>query len=284
MFKKEITLVSKHNNRKFLADTRCVEDHIRKPVIILNHGFKGFKDWGPFNLVADFFAQQGFVFVKMNFSHNGITLENPSEFADLQAFSMNNFSIELDDTGVLIDYLFSGDCIIPEGEMNLDRLFIIGHSRGGASAILKAREDIRIKGVVTWAAVDDLEDWHTKEELAYWKKVKTIYIHNARTGQEMPMNYQIVEDFNKNRSRLTVPDAVSELKIPMKAFHGKKDQTVSCVAIENFQSRNPEMVETELLENADHTFGGTHPFTGNALPEAMAYLLKRSVEFINQIP
>ena len=27
------------------------------PLVIFSHGFKGFKDWGPFNTVSDIFAQ-----------------------------------------------------------------------------------------------------------------------------------------------------------------------------------------------------------------------------------
>ena len=53
MEKIDITLTSKHGNRKFLADARFIADGHPKPVIIFNHGFKGFKDWGPFNIIAD---------------------------------------------------------------------------------------------------------------------------------------------------------------------------------------------------------------------------------------
>ncbi|MGB3155850.1 MAG: hypothetical protein WBB06_14685, partial [Chitinophagaceae bacterium] len=42
-----------------------------RPVVIYAHGFNGFKDWGNFDLIAAKFAEEGFVFVKFNFSHNG---------------------------------------------------------------------------------------------------------------------------------------------------------------------------------------------------------------------
>ena len=152
-----------------MADASYIMNNQKKPVIVFNHGFKGFKDWGPFNLVAERFAQAGFVFIKMNFSHNGVTIDHPNEFADLEAFAKNNFCIELDDSGVLIDYLFSEHNVLPKEEIDLTRLYIMGHSRGGASVILKAYEDTRIKAVTTWAAVNNLESWHSEEEIAYWK-------------------------------------------------------------------------------------------------------------------
>ena len=37
------------------------------------------------------------MFVKFNFSHNGTTLESPSDFKDLESFGNNNFSKELYD-------------------------------------------------------------------------------------------------------------------------------------------------------------------------------------------
>ena len=45
-------------------------NNTNKNLIIFCHGFKGFKDWGPWNLVAEHFAKAGFFFIKFNFSHN----------------------------------------------------------------------------------------------------------------------------------------------------------------------------------------------------------------------
>lgn len=278
MQKLEFTLNSTHNNRKFTADATFIGNGTRKPIIIFNHGFKGFKDWGPFQLVAKEFAEAGFVYIKMNFSHNGVTLENPNEFADLEAFAKNNFSIELDDTGVLIDHLFSSDSLLPAEEIDLDRLYIIGHSRGGAHVILKAGEDVRIKGVATWAAVNNLEAWHSKEELDYWKKNKRIYIHNARTNQQMPLDYQLVENFIENSERLQVPDTVKKLSIPIISIHGSDDPTVPVAAVKEIKSWNPA-VEMKIIEGANHTFGGGHPYEGNELPTDLLKVIRMTIDF-----
>jgi pimeloyl-ACP methyl ester carboxylesterase len=281
MKKIEFSLTSNHHQRRFLIDASFIENGQSKPVIVFNHGFKGFKDWGPFNIVAERFASAGFVFVKMNFSHNGTTTDNPLEFADLEAFANNNFTMELDDTGVLLDHLFADECSIPSSEMDLSRLFQVGHSRGGAHVILKANEDKRIKSISTWAAVNNLEVWHTKEELDYWKSVGTIYIHNSRTGQDMPMHFQIVEDFIANKDRLQVPDAVRKLTIPIKAFHGKKDPTVAFKSAVEMKQWNPA-IELELLDDADHTFGAGHPFAGSSLPTDLQYVVDETIEFFGR--
>lgn len=278
----EFTLTSKHHQKVFKADACYVEDRKIKPVIIFNHGFKGFKDWGPFNIVAEKFARAGFVFVKMNFSHNGVTIARPNEFADLEAFAQNNFCIELDDTGVLIDYLFSENAVLPLQEIDLNRLYILGHSRGGASAILKANEDTRIRGVVTWAAINNLEAWHSKGELEYWQKNGRIYIHNSRTNQQMPMDYQLVENFISNRQRLQVPDAIKMMSVPMLAIHGSDDTTVLVTAVKEIKSWNPK-VEIQIIEGANHTFGGGHPFPGTDLPGELNKVVELTIDFFKSV-
>lgn len=279
MEKIDITLTSLHNKRPFKADANYIADGHPKPIIIFNHGFKGFKDWGPFNIIANKFAKAGFVFIKMNFSLNGVTLENPNEFVDLEAFARNNFCIELDDTGVLIDYLFSTSCAIPSQEMDATKLYLIGHSRGGASAILKANADSRIKKLVTWAAVNNLNGWHSKEELDYWREVGRIYIHNGRTNQEMPLDYQLVENFMENADKLQVPEAVKNMTIPMLSVHGTDDPTVSVSAVKEIGVWN-KAAKIEIIDGADHTFGGGHPFEGTELPADLGRVIRLSMDFL----
>ena len=76
-----------------------------KQVVVFCHGFKGFKDWGPFNKIATHFAEEEIVFVKFNFSFNGTTIKNPINFSDLKAFGNNNFCKELDDLNLVLDWV-----------------------------------------------------------------------------------------------------------------------------------------------------------------------------------
>ena len=57
----------------------------------------GYKDWGCWNLVEQFFIENNYAFLKYNVSHNGGTIENPIDFDDLNAFSENNYSKEIED-------------------------------------------------------------------------------------------------------------------------------------------------------------------------------------------
>lgn len=265
-------------NKPISYDMRFLPDHSQKPIIIFIHGFKGFKNWGYFDLMADTFAQSGFVFIKLNLSHNGTTPEQLTEFIDLEAFGNNNFSKELDDIGTMIDYVNAPDFSLPDVEFNRNRIFLIGHSRGGSLAILKAYEDKRVKALVTMAAVTNLEQRWPEPYLVEWKQKGVQYVTNTRTGQILPMYYQIVEDYYQNRDRFNVPIAIQHLDIPFLAFHGSEDETVPVHMAYEMERRNSK-VQVEIIQGAGHTFGGGHPFHQKSLPPDVAYIVEKAIQF-----
>ena len=271
-----IILNSKHGKR-FGADARYIESPEKKPVIIFVHSFKGFKDWGHFNLMADHFAENGFVYIKLNLSHNGTSIENPTEFVDLEAFGTNNFSIELDDIGVLIDYLFENDCAIPKTEIDTNKIFLVGHSRGGGLVILKANEDSRVKAIATLASVSTLGSW-PESTVKQWKKDGVYYVYNSRTGQNMPLYYQLAEDVRKNNKRLDVPAAAKNMKQAMLIIHGSNDESVTVNAAYQLKKINPK-AELFIIEDASHTFGGHHPYNDDDLSEHSKMAIEKISEF-----
>jgi pimeloyl-ACP methyl ester carboxylesterase len=251
------------HSRKLLYDLSYISDGKEKPLIIFLHGFKGFKDWGNFDLMMDYFSQKNFVFIKMNFSHNGTTLDRPFEFIDLNSFGRNNFIIELDDVQAMIDHVFN-DEIIPGTEWDKRKLILIGHSRGGSIAILKGAEDPRVRVVVSLAGVADLKKFLNDRDIDLWKRGETVFVDNARTGQKMPLYPQFLESYLENKSRLDVISAASKLKHFL-IIHGSADQTVPVDNAFALKNSNPVSV-LKIIENADHTFGGRHPYTDQVLP------------------
>ena len=84
--------------------------------------------------MADKFAQNGFNFLKFNFSHNGGTMSNPIDFPDLKAFSENNYSIEVNDVIRVVNYVKSQFTYFSNAKIHL-----MGHSRGGIACIASSR-------------------------------------------------------------------------------------------------------------------------------------------------
>lgn len=272
-----ITVYSEKYKRKFLIDISYVPSEKRKPIVLFVHGFKGFKDWGAFNLMADYFAKAEFVFVKMNFSHNGTTIEQPLDFVDLEAFGNNNFSIEQDDLRVVLNRLFKND-VIDSAEVNLDELYLIGHSRGGAAAILKASQDDRIKKIATLAAINDFSSSYPEEVMSLWRENGVYYVYNGRTKQQMPLYYQIVEDFNKNEKLLNIKNAVKEMNKPFLALHGTADETLPIVLVHQIKQWNEDVRIVEL-NGMNHTFGSVHPYCDVELPKDLKIAVDQIIQF-----
>jgi len=221
--------------------------------VVFAHGFKGYKDWGAWDLVAKAFANAGFVFIKFNFSHNGGTAENPIDFPDLEAFGNNNYTKELNDLQLVFDWIDKNQIDL---NVNPDNIGLIGHSRGGGVSILKANEDPRVKMLSTWAAVSDFGSRFTNQ-IEDWKEEGVIYILNGRTKQNMPLYYQFYEDYIQNEERLSIPDAAKNISIPWMIFHGEKDQVVPLKEAQGLESWS-QAAKLVVIPGGDHTLGSKH--------------------------
>ncbi|CAD7800423.1 hypothetical protein CHRY9390_00628 [Chryseobacterium aquaeductus] len=266
--------LSNPKTKDFLADAFYPETESKLPLVIFVHGYKGYKDWGAWNLMAEKFAEAGFFFVKFNFSHNGTTLVTSTEFDDLEAFGNNNYSKELSDLGFVIDHF------IKDPKVDEQKIILMGHSRGGGVSIIKTCEDIRINGLITLASVDTLERFPKGEGLEEWKNKGVYYVENARTKQEMPHYYQFYEDFANNPHRFDVERSMEMAKAHVLIVHGTKDDGVNVKNAEHLHILNPNS-EIFLIENANHTFGSKEPWEEDNLPEDLSLVVKKCVEFIN---
>lgn len=275
--KQETTLQSKHNQRPFLLDYRYKSDAKPKPIVLFVHGFKGFKDWGTFDFIANLFAEAGFFYAKMNLSHNGTTIDKPYDFADLDAFGKNNYIIELDDVETVIDYLMQLD--IPS--LLKEELYLIGHSRGGGLMLLKAREDTRVKKVASWAGVGTFSIKEPQDRIEHWKKEGVVHVWNGRTEQNMPLYYQLYETLMANYERLDIGKAVAEISKPILLVHGTEDPTVPYKAAVELKEGQAN-VQLLSIEGADHTFGGGHPFKGNELPPDLNTTVEATIAFFKK--
>ena len=275
---KNIPLPGKHG-RPVVTDIFNSEEGANKPVLIFCHGYKGFKDWGTWNLMGEEFAKNGFLFIKFNFAFNGGTLEEPIDFPDLDAFGENTYTKELDDLEVLLDWLTSED--FPYSEIaDTSNIALMGHSRGGGVVVVKAAEDRRIKKLITLAAVSDFGDRFPKgEELDAWEQKGIAYIENTRTKQQMPHLFEFYEDFKNNEERLTISRAAKELHIPTLIIHGTADPTVSIKDAHDLHKwiNNSELF---LLEGSDHVFEAAHPWNETHLSSALERIVDRITGFL----
>ena len=268
--------------KPMLTDIFFTGDGRKKPVVIYAHGFNGFKDWGGFDLIACAIAAAGFVFVKFNFSHNGTTPDAPEEFADLAAYAENNYTRELYDIAAVTDWALS-----PQNpyaaEIDAAKAGLLGHSRGGGIVLLRAAEDTRVKAVGTWASVSQCKTpWGSwpAEKLEAWKETGVEYITNTRTKQEMPLHYQLHEDFTAHAARLDIEAAVKRLAIPLLICHGTNDTSVSIENARRLQAWKGD-AQTCFVDS-DHVFGRRHPWGPAEMPPATQKVLQDTIHFFKK--
>ncbi|GAB3841474.1 alpha/beta hydrolase family protein [Hymenobacter jeollabukensis] len=279
----DFTLTPAHHSRAFAADARFVPDGRAKPVVVFVHGFKGFKDWGHFNVLADFFARRGFVFVKLDLSHNGVVIGGTGDLEDLDAFGRNNFSIELDDIGCLLDALHQpGQTPIPAAEMDLGRLYLAGHSRGGGLAMLKAAEDARVRAVAAWAPITDVNPGWPEPMMQHWQQAGVLHVENTRTQQQLPLYFQMVEDYHRNRRRLDIQHNLRlRHRQPLLIIHGDQDETLPVAKVPLLQQAKPD-AEVVILPGGGHMFGGAHPWAETTLPPLAQEVAERTATFFEE--
>lgn len=267
------------DNRKSAITVYQPETIRNKQLVLFLHGFKGYKDWGTFPQIMEQLTNSGSVVVSFNFSHNGGTVESPIDFPDLLAFSNNNYLLELNDVGYMLEWMklrkadFFQQC-------DVEDVCVIGHSRGGGIALLAAEKYAEIKKVVTWAAVADFEERLPNEvELKKWKNSGIHTIRNGRTMQDMPMKYSFIETLIKYSVQLNIKRAVQCLSKPLLVVHGVDDETVSIKDANRIGNWNPKAIKC-FIENANHTFNGKHPWNEKVLPKESIRLVKETIEFL----
>jgi len=276
IIKKNLILEDK-NKKVILYDVFHNDNSTKKPLVIFSHGYKGFKDWGAWDLVGKEFAKNNLFFVKFNFSHNGGTLKNPIDFPDLNAFGNNNYSHELDDLERVLAYFKKSYY----KDIDLNTIVLIGHSRGGGSVLIKASENPLVSSVVSWAGVSDFKIRFQENTQGWkdWKEKRVMYVENKRTKQSMPHFFQFYEDFKKNEGRLNIKSAVENLQIPYLIVHGQKDLGVLPAEGKKLMSWI-STAQLKLIKNGDHTFSAKHPWKFDFLPKELKEVVLTTINFI----
>lgn len=240
------------------GDVRLPDGPPPRSAVVVVHGFKGFKDWAFFPWVAERLAAAGHAAVSFNLSGSGIG-DEPETFTELEAFAANTYTRELADIERVMAAI-RGD-LLPRTP---ERVGLLGHSRGGADAVIHAAEH-PVDALVTWNAVARLDRW-SEETLTEWRERGRIHVLNGRTGQQMPLDLTLLEDFEGNRERLDLPARAAQVACPWLVVHGAADRTVPPDHGRIFEGAGPG-ARLLLIDDAGHTFEARHPF--DSVPEAL---------------
>jgi pimeloyl-ACP methyl ester carboxylesterase len=257
-------------NKQSLIDLVIPEDFNRKMILFI-HGFMGYKDWGAWNLMQDFYTSKGFGFCKYNVSHNGTTIDNPTEFNDLSAFANNSYTKELEDLTSALNWV--------ENKFDeLPKIYLVGHSRGGGVALLGSKDE-RVYRVVTLAAISSIEKRFPEgKQLQVWETQGTKYTLNGRTNQKMPQLFSQYENYISNKELLDIQKACETSTKRTLVIHGDADTSVEIK--EGHDIANWLKTRLFEIEEADHTFGAKEPWDSTELPEHLEKVCDLIIGFL----
>jgi uncharacterized protein len=240
-----------------------------RPAVVICHGFKGFKDWGFFPRAAERLTLAGFTAVTFNFSGSGVGADGET-FSELERWGRQTVSGDLADLATVVDFVAGSGA---------PWIGLLGHSRGGGTAVVHAAGDRRVRALVTWAAVSRFQRW-PPEELERWRREGRLEVVNLRTGQVLPIGRELLDDLESHGgTTLDIVAAASRLAIPWLIVHGADDETVPVDDAGRLEraSSSPR-TEARRIPGAGHTFGVRHPWAGSTA--AFDQVLDATVGFL----
>lgn len=250
------------------------------PVLLFLHGFKGSKDWGPFPDACEELCRTGFAVVAFNFSHSGMGLDvDKVEFPD--RFRTMTVSQDVADVKRVIQALREVEIRSEKVDFDTSRIGLVGHSRGGHTAIIATGECPEVQCLVTWGAVADFMDYWSPQMVQDWAEKGETLVQNIRTGQTLPLGREGYDDLLDNSRKMSARHRVREIYVPVLFIAGKKDESVPCKHTETLYLDCPsDTKELRLIANTGHTFGAQHPFQDQDFPEPFAEALNFTEDWV----
>jgi dienelactone hydrolase len=231
------------------------------PAIVCAHGFKGFMEYGFFPYLAELLAARGFVVVRFNFSSAGMA-PGDELVTDPAAFKRGLVTEDLAELLAVLDSTAAGR--LAPGRVDGRRLGLMGHSRGGGTALLAAADPAwrdRVGALVTWAAISAYERFPESEQ-RIWRERGEYPILNARTGQLLGLGIEVLDDAIAHRAEVDLLAAAGKRRAPWLILHGEADDSVPVEEARTLYAAAREPRELHIMPGADHGLGGRHPFQG----------------------
>jgi uncharacterized protein len=242
------------------------------PVVLIVHGFMGFMEWGFFPLLARRIAESGLVAVRFDLSGSGVG-EDGVDFSAPQNLEHDTPSRSLEDLARVRAFV---ECELPN--VDATRIGLVGHSRGGALALLHACERPDTRAVVTWNAISSFERWDETVRRD-WRRDGHLAISNGRTRQVFRLSTDVLDDLDRNRARLDVAARCRGLALPVLLMQADADEAVAPASVDEL-ARALMRAETrvEHLPATGHTFGARHPLV--EVPPELERALDTTVAFL----
>ena len=224
---------------------------------IVAHGFKGYKDFRMIPPIATGLSQAGFVAHAFNFSHSGMS-DNPDSFERPDLFQQDTWNKQVFDIVCILEAIASGELAgtgLP--------YVLVGHSRGGVSAILFAGRQTagspvpRPAGVIT-AGTPDCACSLSESEKDQLRELGYLESPSARTGQRLRVGLPWLTEQEAAPDAHDVLANVAKIEAPILAIHGENDETVDLSNAESIAAA-AKNAWVARVKNCNHVLNTPNP-------------------------
>jgi len=214
-------------------------DSTRYPAVVVCHGFVGSRIGKNrlFVKAARAFAAAGYAVLRFDYAGCG---ESEGEYG---ATGMDDW---IDQTRYALDYVLDLDFVDP------NRVTLLGHSLGGAVAVLAAARDKRVKTLALWAPAG-----HPFQDITGIVG-KEAYEEAVTIGAVEYAGYELRYAFFASLAKHHPFREAREFEGDVLLVHGTADDAISVeysfLYQKVFRTRNEGECEKEIITQADHTF------------------------------
>jgi len=240
-----------------VGDVRLPDGSALAPVVVLAHGWLGWKDWGFLPILAEKLAAEGLVAVSFNFSCSGVPAGR-DEIVEEDLFASNTFTREVEDLERMVTAVFER-MIAGRERFDIRQIATLGYDAGGAVALIEAAGDSRVKAIVSIAAPARLESLLPEEAFAAWLTRGEYEFKDKRTNRKLRLPWGFFRDLRARRAQLDSVAAAQALRAPYLVLHGDEDRVVPLADGRAIFFANSEYADLQVLKGADHTLGANHP-------------------------
>jgi hypothetical protein len=262
-------------------DLRLLDYKEKKPLNIILHGFKAYRNWGFIPYFAERFTKDIGPTINFDFSLNGIDNEKEMLY-NVDLFRTNTVSQQLKDIEILLNEINDSNSEINKllspiwnGKVNL-----IGHSLGGACSLISAESFSQISSVVLLGSISKT-DRNTERQKREWREKGFIEFKESYSGQILYLDVEYLEDKERNKDKIDLRRIISKLEVAICVIHGKLDFTVPLKEAEILieRAKNSKILEYLFIDKCNHTFGVSHQF--NETNTSLELTIDKIKSFLN---
>jgi alpha-beta hydrolase superfamily lysophospholipase len=231
-------------------------------VVLIAHGFKGYKDYGMFPRIARTMADRGLIAHRFNFSHSGMT-DAIETFERPDLFEKDTWNKQVFDLRAVIAALNDG---------TLDGwslpYVMFGHSRGGVAVLLTAGrwtddDDLPPPAGVVTAAAPSTCNTLTGQDAKELEEKGFVVSPSARTGQALRIGRAFLTEQQEDPQGHDLLGLAARITCPVLLVHGRNDPTVPAACAKLIAQACRDATVT-IIKDADHVYNTLNPMAPDA--------------------